>query len=561
MRKYRMERAISLVIVLILTLLVSFTLPVGAGAEGPSVCVFWGTVQLDTANVTDGTQIAAWVEGAGPWFTTTFTPDGEAFSAYVIQVPKDDSFTAEKDGATQGETVYFSIANRTVAQTANWVGGECIQMELATSSLFADFSADKTQVEVGESIRFTNGTTGGKFPYTYAWEFGDSQSSSQQHPSHSYTTAGTYTVRLTVGDIMANTDEETKTNYVTVGTPGAIPPYTWGHTPASGAADIPIDTNIIVHIHDNDEGVNQSTIVMTVEGSAVTPEITGTPSDYTLTYDPPSDFTHSQVVDVTVAASDLAGNTMPTDSYSFTTVGASGPDTSPPYISGHNPEKDATDVAIDTEIVVHVKDNGTGVDRDTIAMTVEGAPATLTITGTKADYTLTYEKPDCFGYLQTVDVTVSASDLAGNQMPMHSYSFTTTSEALASDLTVNFTASKTEAAIGESIDLTAIYTGGLEPYSYKWNFGDDTTSSMQNPSHAYSKAGTYTVSLEVTDSLGDRTIKTKTDFITVGATATNPANTENDSTDWLPIIIGMIVGGLILLGLLLLVARRTAKAA
>lgn len=38
--------------------------------------------------------------------------------------------------------------------------------------------------------------------------------------------------------------------------------------------------------------------------------------------------------------------------------------------------------------------------------------------------------------------------------------------------------------------------------SWSWNFGDDETSMIQNPSHTYSEAGTYDVSLTTTDSEG-----------------------------------------------------------
>jgi PKD repeat protein len=39
--------------------------------------------------------------------------------------------------------------------------------------------------------------------------------------------------------------------------------------------------------------------------------------------------------------------------------------------------------------------------------------------------------------------------------------------------------------------------------SWSWSFGDDITSSMQNPDHNYAAAGTYTVTLAVTDNGGD----------------------------------------------------------
>jgi len=48
--------------------------------------------------------------------------------------------------------------------------------------------------------------------------------------------------------------------------------------------------------------------------------------------------------------------------------------------------------------------------------------------------------------------------------------------------------------------FSASCTGGAEPYSYSWVFGDGDTSILQNPSHTYSNAGTYSWSLTVIDS-------------------------------------------------------------
>jgi len=99
-----------------------------------------------------------------------------------------------------------------------------------------------------------------------------------------------------------------------------VPPYTTGHDPAPNETDVPPDTNIVVHVKDSGTGVNQSTIEMTVEGEPVAPVITGTPADYTVTYDPTANFDSGQVVYVTVDAADLneTPNVMTTDSYSFT---------------------------------------------------------------------------------------------------------------------------------------------------------------------------------------------------------------------------------------------------
>ena len=95
-------------------------------------------------------------------------------------------------------------------------------------------------------------------------------------------------------------------NVTTSAVPDTTPPYTVGHIPAKNATDVAKDTNIVVHVKDDGAGVDISTIIMRVEGNVVTPTITGTPADYTLTYVPSSDFDNQQLVNVEVEAQDLA---------------------------------------------------------------------------------------------------------------------------------------------------------------------------------------------------------------------------------------------------------------
>jgi len=49
-----------------------------------------------------------------------------------------------------------------------------------------------------------------------------------------------------------------------------------------------------------------------------------------------------------------------------------------------------------------------------------------------------------------------------------------------------------------------------EPFTYLWNFGDNTTSTAQNPTHQYPNGGTFQVTLTVTDARGVAGSKTKT---------------------------------------------------
>lgn len=77
----------------------------------------------------------------------------------------------------------------------------------------AEFTADATSVCPGTTVTFTDQTTNN--PTSWSWDFGDGGTSTAQNPTHTYETAGTYTVTLVAGNANG-TDTEAKTNYITV---------------------------------------------------------------------------------------------------------------------------------------------------------------------------------------------------------------------------------------------------------------------------------------------------------------------------------------------------------
>jgi PKD repeat protein len=64
------------------------------------------------------------------------------------------------------------------------------------------------------TVRFTDLTTGG--PTSWLWVFGDGTTSTVHHPTHTFTDAGTYSVKLTVSNAVAGTKTATKLGYVRV---------------------------------------------------------------------------------------------------------------------------------------------------------------------------------------------------------------------------------------------------------------------------------------------------------------------------------------------------------
>lgn len=76
-----------------------------------------------------------------------------------------------------------------------------------------DFTADDITTAVGSTVSFNDNSTIN--PTTWAWDFGDGNTATTQNPTHTYITAGTYTVSLTASNGLL-TKTKTKTDYITV---------------------------------------------------------------------------------------------------------------------------------------------------------------------------------------------------------------------------------------------------------------------------------------------------------------------------------------------------------
>jgi microbial collagenase len=79
--------------------------------------------------------------------------------------------------------------------------------------------------------------------------------------------------------------------------------------------------------------------------------------------------------------------------------------------------------------------------------------------------------------------------------------------------TAQITVSPPSSTVGQAISFIgsqSVAAPGRTIVSYSWNFGDGTTGSGPTTSHPYGTAGTYTVTLIVTDDQGKQGIATAT---------------------------------------------------
>jgi PKD repeat protein len=128
-----------------------------------------------------------------------------------------------------GTTANTITATHTYSQTGNFT-----PMLIATDSFGCADTAMLTQVKITEpTCNFGYSITSGCAPVTaqfnnlsqnaatYLWNFGDGSTSSQQHPTHIYTSGGSYNVSLTITDSAGCTATHTLNNSIVIPGPRA----------------------------------------------------------------------------------------------------------------------------------------------------------------------------------------------------------------------------------------------------------------------------------------------------------------------------------------------------
>jgi PKD repeat protein len=169
--------------------------------------------------------------GTAPYTYSWSFGDGSATS--TVQNPSHTYSSAGTFTATLTVTDASSPAKTATATVTTAVSA-------VGNPLAATVTASPSSGQIPLTVAFSGTATGGSPPYSYGWDFGDgSATSTAQNPSHTYSSAGTFTATLTVTD--SSSPAKTATSSVPItATPiaGTVPGAPTGLTASAGNAQV-----------------------------------------------------------------------------------------------------------------------------------------------------------------------------------------------------------------------------------------------------------------------------------------------------------------------------------
>jgi len=157
----------------------------------------------------------------GDNFVFEYSTDGSIYNALATVASTTEQVYSMALPNLAG-TVYVKVtdANRSWGNTSLesvYVDRMYIEYETTPGPPVADFTGSPTSGNYPLTVDFSDLSTGN--PDTWDWTFGDGGTSGVQNPSHTYNSAGIYTVTLTVTNVYGD-DIKQKLDYITVTEPG-----------------------------------------------------------------------------------------------------------------------------------------------------------------------------------------------------------------------------------------------------------------------------------------------------------------------------------------------------
>jgi parallel beta-helix repeat protein len=192
------------------------------------VVSFWGSRTSGTAPITIGFTDAS---------TNTPTAWNWSFGDGTYSTVQNPKHTYSNAGIYSVTLSASNAAGTGTKTRANYINVTGTSLQTPTAA----FSASPTSGNTPLNVTFTDSSTG--TPTAWNWNFGDGTTSTQQSPVHTYSTAGDYTITLTVSNSAGN-NTTTKSNYIKVTanstTNATIPVVSFWGSRTSGTAPITI---------------------------------------------------------------------------------------------------------------------------------------------------------------------------------------------------------------------------------------------------------------------------------------------------------------------------------
>jgi hypothetical protein len=271
-----------------------------------------------------------------------------------------------------------------------------------------------------------------------------------------------------------------------------VPPEVLEMHPVPGMQHVPLWSDVYVELRDFAEpgippaGIDEASVELTIDGELVEVTLQPLPEEGLLVYwENTVGFPEETQVAVSISACDRAGNAMVPVTWTFQT-GSSSDDTEPPRLVSSEPEDGAEEVPVDTLIRCTLVDEGSGVNPQSIELTVDGVAAEgFQVDGEGSMVTVTYQPPSPLRAGSQIVVMVRACDGVGNCGPLV-WAFRTAGSApsgpspvyprdgawlnrLLEQGVVKFSWTVPDAATSVRLEMTI---SGLPPYTIDYGPGD-----------------------------------------------------------------------------------------
>jgi len=473
-------------------------------------------------------------------FRVRLQGSGSATSTYISQLTSGASQTVAltRTLSASSETFMVTVDDLGQVSESNEANNtQSVTIIASVASPVADAGGPYSGT-AGQAIAFNGGGSTGQIT-SYVWTFGDGGSASGVSPSHTYSSAGTYTVYLTVygsgGQSTATTQAVVEQALPALSAQVSLPKSTYevdehititfvtNRTAYVYLCEVTADNRVLLvypNLFQSNNRVAAGT--HTVPGSG-----------YTISVSEPAG---SETLYLFAATSRLSA--FPTSfGFGFPLLSTNPSTFRDLVLYEMQTTVGSGDWAFDTLSYTVVEPTPT-----TGTVRVESTPsgATARLDGSTIG-TTTVEQSGVPHGTHTVQVSKSGYQSATTQVTVVAGQ-TSTVHLTLTQIPVNdspvasFTSSPSQPLAGEAVQFNA--TASYDPdgtiSSYAWAFGDGSTGTGSTPTHAYATTGTYQAMLTVTDNEGGTDSVTHTVQVVTAAEIgwISPVSHDDPADNW-----------------------------